>query len=112
MNISVFGKIIGAFGIAIILISFVAILFTFESALSESEWRQSRNRYGSTYSEYKSAHFGYNLEQLSCLYSGKGVWTTCPINGYSAVFTYVGLFFTVIGGALVVASRKPEGKSE
>lgn len=113
MNTSLFGLILGAIGLAIVLIGSGSVIATSTKVLSQSEWSQVRNQpaYRSpfirSYQDYRAGMGYQNGYHRQCLYSRIGN-RQCPVGGLSAIFNYVGLFVAAVGGALFVASRRPK----
>ncbi|SNZ07414.1 hypothetical protein [Cohaesibacter gelatinilyticus] len=121
MNIPVFGKIIAAAGAIILALSLISVYWTAPDIISEQEWKKWAKQYSRP-----QTHFGVQLKRrnpgsyrvyvmqrrevqtqhATCLVSRFGS-RSCPIGGYSAIFTYVGAFFLLVGGGLIIASRKP-----
>lgn len=123
MNIDIFGKIIAGIGILFLLLGTGTVIATTESIMSKSEWAawakqysqprrhfsgiQLKRRNPGSYALYKTATNISVSAHRACAYSRFGK-RDCPMGGYSAVFTYLGLLIAGIGGALVLASRKPD----
>lgn len=113
MNTSLFGLILGAIGLVIILIGSGSMIATSTSVLSQAEWSQVRNQsafrspFIKSYQDYVAGMEYQNEMHRQCLYSRIGD-RQCPLGGFAAVFNYIGLFVAAVGGALVIASRRPK----
>lgn len=105
MNVSVFGKVIAAIGCVIILLSVSTVL----SSRMEPDQYYHTNETNRRVTDDARAHM------TKCIYSRigetKGFGGGCPMGGYSALITYLGLTVVALGGGLVLSARQPRGAS-
>lgn len=117
MNIALFGKVLIAIGALSILLGIVPVVTSLEKTLSYEELSKARARMTiiGKPKRVTQQEYGYYLQNVSynrkqktkCIVSKIGN-RFCPMGGYTAIFTYLGLLISMVGGGLIFALRKPQ----
>ena len=102
MNTEYFGKIIAFIGLGIIALIFIIIFIKAQGdASSLAGYGQPSSNISASYSKNFACLFGRISDK-------DYIVGLCPLGGYSAIFSYIGTFVALVGGALFLASRKPK----
>ncbi|MCV6576785.1 MAG: hypothetical protein OIF58_13725 [Cohaesibacter sp.] len=106
MNVTVFGTVIAAIGCVIILLSVSTVLSN----------RTAPDKYYHYSAENRRVTDEARAHMTKCIYSRigetRGFGGGCPMGGYSALVTYLGLSIAAVGGGLIIASRQPPQSRE